>query len=145
MHEVRVPRGSLGRTAVPRRWMNAVRVPTEIRLVDWAPERNPGLAQMSAMSGIEDRAGAIPALNEPGPLNTQTTLGYCGRFADWNTSSPGRTFGVMDQILPPELSDFELEALRQLAAHPATQCIPSAIQSRLKDIGYVKEVLAASL
>ena len=47
----------------------------------------------------------------------------------------------MDQILPPELNDFEFEALRQLAAHPATRQIPSRIQSRLKDIGYVKEVL----
>jgi hypothetical protein len=48
---------------------------------------------------------------------------------------------VMDQILPPELNDLEFEALRQLAAHPATGDIPSHIQSRLKDIGYAKEVL----
>jgi len=27
----------------------------------------------------------------------------------------------MDQILPPELNDFEFEALRQLAAHPITR------------------------
>jgi hypothetical protein len=47
----------------------------------------------------------------------------------------------MDQILPPELSDFELEALRQFATHPATHHIPSGVQSRLTDIGYVKEVL----
>ena len=47
----------------------------------------------------------------------------------------------MDQILPPELNDLELEALRQLAAHPATRHIPSRIQSRLKDIGYAKDVL----
>ena len=47
----------------------------------------------------------------------------------------------MDQILPPELNDFEFEALRQLAAHPATRHIPSRIQSRLKNIGYAKEVL----
>ncbi len=47
----------------------------------------------------------------------------------------------MDQILPPELSDVELDALRQLAAHPVTRRLPSRIQSRLKDIGYVKEVL----
>jgi hypothetical protein len=47
----------------------------------------------------------------------------------------------MDQILPPELNDFEFEAMRQIAAHPATCHIPSAIQSRLKDIGYAKEVL----
>jgi hypothetical protein len=47
----------------------------------------------------------------------------------------------MDQILPPELNDLEFEALRQLAAHPATRRIPSRIQSRLKDIGYAKEVL----
>jgi hypothetical protein len=48
---------------------------------------------------------------------------------------------VMDQILPPELNFSEFEALRQLAAHPATGHIPHHIQSRLKDIGYVKEVL----
>jgi hypothetical protein len=47
----------------------------------------------------------------------------------------------MDQILPPEVNDFELEAMRQIAAHPATRHIPSRIQSRLKDIGYAKEVL----
>jgi hypothetical protein len=47
----------------------------------------------------------------------------------------------MDQILPPELNDLEFEALRQLAAHPATRHVPSRIQSRLKDIGYAKEVL----
>jgi hypothetical protein len=47
----------------------------------------------------------------------------------------------MDQILPPELNDFEFEALRQLAAHPASRHIPSRIQARLKDIGYAKEVL----
>ena len=47
----------------------------------------------------------------------------------------------MDQILPPELNDWEFEALRELAAHPATRRIPSRIQSRLKDIGYAKEVL----
>ena len=32
-----------------------------------------------------------------------------------------RRIFVMDQILPPELSDVELEALRQLAAHPVTR------------------------
>jgi hypothetical protein len=47
----------------------------------------------------------------------------------------------MDQILPPDLNDLEFEALRQLAAHPASRRIPSSIQSRLKDIGYAKEVL----
>jgi hypothetical protein len=47
----------------------------------------------------------------------------------------------MDQILPPDLNDFEFEALRQIAAHPATRRIPSRIQSRFKDIGYAKEVL----
>jgi hypothetical protein len=47
----------------------------------------------------------------------------------------------MDQILPPELNDLEFEALRQLAAHPAACRIPSGIESRLKDIGYAKEVL----
>ena len=47
----------------------------------------------------------------------------------------------MDQIMPPELNDLEFEALRQLAAHPTTHLIPPRIQSRLKDIGYAKEVL----
>jgi hypothetical protein len=47
----------------------------------------------------------------------------------------------MDQILPPELTDLELEALRQIAAHPVSHRIPSRVQSRLKDIGYAKEVL----
>lgn len=47
----------------------------------------------------------------------------------------------MDQILPPELSDVELEALRQITAHPATSHIPVHVQSRLKDVGYAKEVL----
>jgi hypothetical protein len=47
----------------------------------------------------------------------------------------------MDQILPPTLSDVELDALRQLATHPSTRHIPSRVQSRLKDIGYAKEVL----
>jgi hypothetical protein len=46
----------------------------------------------------------------------------------------------MDQILPPELSDLELEALRQIAVHPATCHVPYRVQSRLKDIGYAKEV-----
>ena len=47
----------------------------------------------------------------------------------------------MDQILPPKLTDLELEALRQIAVHPATRHIPCRVQSRLKDIGYAKEVL----
>jgi len=47
----------------------------------------------------------------------------------------------MDQILPPVLNDFEFEAMRQIAVHPATCHIPSAIKTRLKDIGYAKEVL----
>jgi len=47
----------------------------------------------------------------------------------------------MDQILPPELNDWEFEALRQLAAHPANCRIPYGIESRLKDIGYAKEIL----
>jgi hypothetical protein len=47
----------------------------------------------------------------------------------------------MDQILPAELSDVELEALRQIGEHPATPHIPPRVQSRLKDIGYAKEVL----
>lgn len=49
----------------------------------------------------------------------------------------------MDQILPPELSAFEFESLRQIAAHPASHHVPSRVRSRLKDIGYVKEVLGS--
>lgn len=49
--------------------------------------------------------------------------------------------GGMDQILPPELNELEFEALRQLASHPIAHHIPPRIQSRLKDIGYAKEVL----
>jgi hypothetical protein len=48
---------------------------------------------------------------------------------------------MMDQILPPNLTDLELEALRQIAVHPATSNIPYRVLSRLKDIGYAKEVL----
>jgi len=47
----------------------------------------------------------------------------------------------MHQILPPKLTDLELEALRQIAVHPARRHIPYRVQSRLKDIGYAKEVL----
>jgi hypothetical protein len=47
----------------------------------------------------------------------------------------------MDQILPPELNDLELEALREIAEHPASHHIPFRVESRLKDIGYAKEVL----
>jgi hypothetical protein len=47
----------------------------------------------------------------------------------------------MDQILPPNLTDLELKALRQIAVHPATSNIPYRVLSRLKDIGYAKEVL----
>jgi hypothetical protein len=47
----------------------------------------------------------------------------------------------MDQILPPELNDLEFQALREIAAHPAAYHVPSTIQSRLKNIGYVKDVL----
>ena len=49
----------------------------------------------------------------------------------------------MDQILPPTLSDIELDALRQIAAHPVIRHIPAHIQSRLMDVGYTKEVLGA--
>jgi hypothetical protein len=52
-----------------------------------------------------------------------------------------RVFAGMDQILPPELNAFEFEALPQIAAHPASHHVLSGVQSRLKDIGYVKEVL----
>ena len=47
----------------------------------------------------------------------------------------------MDQILPPKLTDLELKALRQIAMHPAARHIQCRVQSRLKDIGYAKEVL----
>jgi hypothetical protein len=47
----------------------------------------------------------------------------------------------MDQILPPKLNDLELEALREIAEHPASHHAPLRVQSRLKDIGYAKEVL----
>jgi hypothetical protein len=47
----------------------------------------------------------------------------------------------MDQILPPKLDDMELEALREIAVHPASHHAPLSVQSRLKDIGYAKEVL----
>jgi hypothetical protein len=47
----------------------------------------------------------------------------------------------MDQILPPELNELELEALREVAVHPASHHIPFRVESRLKDIGYAKEVL----
>jgi hypothetical protein len=50
---------------------------------------------------------------------------------------------AMDQILPRELSAFEFESLRQIAAHPTAHHVPSRVQSRLKDIGYVKEVLGS--
>jgi hypothetical protein len=62
----------------------------------------------------------------------------------WQPSSlesgrPGAHIAGMDQILPPELNDFELQGMRQIAAHLVTLHIPSRIQSRLKDIGYAKE------
>ena len=49
----------------------------------------------------------------------------------------------MDQILPPTLNELELDALRQIAAHPVTRHIPAHFRSRLMDIGYTKEVLGA--
>jgi|tagenome__1003787_1003787.scaffolds.fasta_scaffold18694892_1 hypothetical protein len=49
----------------------------------------------------------------------------------------------MDQILPPELSDFEFEALRRLAVHPGTSFIPYRIQARLSDIGYTRDILGS--
>ena len=47
----------------------------------------------------------------------------------------------MDQILPPKLNDVELEALREIAVHPASHHVPLLIQSRLMDVGYAREVL----
>ena len=39
------------------------------------------------------------------------------------------------------LNNLEFETLRLLAAHPTTYQVPTSIESRLKDIGYAKEVL----
>jgi hypothetical protein len=47
----------------------------------------------------------------------------------------------MDQILPPKLNELELEALREIAVHPASHHVPLRVQSRLRDVGYAKEVL----
>ena len=47
----------------------------------------------------------------------------------------------MDQILPPKLNDLEFQTLRQIKLHPTTRNIPSRIQSRLRDLGYTKDVL----
>jgi hypothetical protein len=47
----------------------------------------------------------------------------------------------MDQILPPELSDAELEAMEEIAAHPATHHVAPHVQTRLKDVGYAKDML----
>jgi hypothetical protein len=47
----------------------------------------------------------------------------------------------MDQILPPELSDAELEAMKEIAVHPATHHVAPCVQTRLKDVGYAKDVL----
>ena len=47
----------------------------------------------------------------------------------------------MDQILPPELSDAELEAMEEIAEHPATHHVAPRVQARLKDVGYAKGVL----
>jgi hypothetical protein len=51
----------------------------------------------------------------------------------------------MDQILPPKLDDLELEALREIAVHPASHHAPLPVQARLKDIGYAREVLGGDL
>jgi hypothetical protein len=50
------------------------------------------------------------------------------------------TYWRMDQILPPKLSDLELEALRQIKTHPATYRVSSRVQSRLRDVGYAREI-----
>jgi hypothetical protein len=49
----------------------------------------------------------------------------------------------MDQIMPPELNDLELEALRRLAVHPGTSFIPYRIHARLRDIGYTRDILGS--
>jgi hypothetical protein len=56
-------------------------------------------------------------------------------------TSVGAHIPCVDQILPPELNDLELEALREIAVHPASHHVPFRVESRLKDIGYAKEVL----
>ncbi len=66
------------------------------------------------------------------------TRTYGGVGGEGSRDSP---LSRLDQILPPKLTDLELEALRQIAVHPATRHIPYRVQSRLKDIGYAKEVL----
>jgi hypothetical protein len=52
-----------------------------------------------------------------------------------------RIFAGWIKFFLRSLTDLELEALRQIAVHPATRHIPYRVQSRLKDIGYAKEVL----
>ena len=52
-----------------------------------------------------------------------------------------RILAEWTKFFPPKLTDLELEALRQIAEHPATRNIPYHVQSRLEDIGYAKEVL----
>ena len=47
----------------------------------------------------------------------------------------------MDQILPPKPNDLEFQTLRQIKLPPTTRNIPSRIQSRLRDLGYTKDVL----
>jgi RNA-binding protein YlmH len=66
------------------------------------------------------------------------TEGECGRGI--LRSAAGES---QPEILPPTLSDIELDALRQIAAHPVKRHIPAHIRSRLMDIGYTKEVLGA--
>jgi hypothetical protein len=63
-----------------------------------------------------------------------------GRLTDRKAGEPGG-YWEMDQILPPELNDLEFKALCLLAAHPAACHIPSGVETRLKDIGYLREVL----
>jgi hypothetical protein len=59
------------------------------------------------------------------------------RYADAHTS-PAFAEMTPHPTLPPKLSAFEFESLRQIAAHPASHHVPSRVQSRLKDIGYVR-------
>jgi hypothetical protein len=40
---------------------------------------------------------------------------------------------------------FNLRPWGRSRRHPTSQCVPTHVQSRLKDIGYVKEVLGASI
>jgi hypothetical protein len=101
----------------------------------WRAERLPGKARQIPAR----KAGLTSDSLKPGERPSQVLVVVADLLTGKRASRAH--IGGMDQILPPELNDLEFEALRQLAAHPITHHIPSRIQSRLKDIGYAKEVL----